>query len=441
MERPTERPTTRGPTKPRQVLLYQSIGRGGAADVQLGRLVGPYDFSKLVAVKRLRSGGEDGELIPMLIDEARVGAFVHSPNVVSTLELIEQEGDLYVVMEYVHGESLSRLLRATLNAGALVPVPIALGIGCGMLHGLEAVHTAHDHSGRPLQVVHRDVSPQNLLVGLDGVSRLLDFGIAKAKGLLRQTGPGEVRGKLGYMSPEQIAGLPVDFRTDVYSAAVVLWETLVGDRLFSGQTELETAQHVHTGRVESPSRRRPELPAALDEVLLRGLSRDLDQRWASAGEMARAIEDAFPIASASQVGQWVHSLAAAGLEERLASLAAAKAPVAVLTPQGHEAPSSVAPPSRSRPLTRWLAALGAVVSVGAYVGARPSGQPSQAGVVADAPTVVAPAPVLEVDAGVDAASPAPGKPAPRPAHRRRPDCRVPYFIDQQGHKRFRAECL
>jgi eukaryotic-like serine/threonine-protein kinase len=427
------------------VLLYQSIGRGGAADVQLGRLVGPYDFSKLVAVKRLRSGGDDSELIPMLIDEARVGAFVHSPNVVSTLELIEQEGDLYVVMEYVHGESLSRLLRATLNAGALVPVPIALAIGCGLLHGLEAVHTAHDHSGRPLQVVHRDVSPQNLLVGLDGVSRLLDFGIAKAKGLLRQTGPGEVRGKLGYMSPEQIAGLPVDRRTDVYSAAVVLWETLVGDRLFSGQTELETAQHVHTGQVDSPSTRRPELPAALDEVLLRGLARELDQRWPSAREMAQAIEDHFPIASASQVGQWVHSLAANGLEERLTSLAAAKAPVGVLTPQqGHEAPAIVEPSSRSRPLARWLAALaglGAVVSVAAYMGARPSGELSQARVNADAPTVVAPAPAVEVDAGVAPASPPPEKPAPRPAHRRRPDCRVPYFIDQQGHKRFRAECL
>jgi len=438
---------------PRQVLLYQSVGRGGAGDVQLGKLVGPYGFTKLVAVKRLRVGAEhDGRLGAMLIDEARLGAHVRSPNVVSTLELIEHEGDLYVVMEYIHGESLSRLLMASLGARALVPVPIALAIGCGMLRGLEAVHTARDEHGQPLHAVHRDVSPQNLLVGLDGVTRVVDFGIAKARGRLQETDHGEVKGKLGYMSPEQASGASVDHRTDVYSAAVVLWEALVGDRLFLGQTETETLGLVLAGPVAPPSARRPEVPAAIDDIILRGLSREREARWASAALMAEALEASLPLASSTQVGQWVEALVGNALEQRLARLSATATPTAVLTPRGAEPPPSSTPVESRKPVEssprrrfRWwpLPVAGLVVLLAPGLlwlrqpwAASPPTDAQDLGVEVTVPSA-APATPDGPDAGLAAEA----RPSRAPRDRRRPDCRVPYSLDEKGHKRFRPECL
>ncbi len=439
MERPTQHAEPRIQAQ-RQVQLYQSIGQGGAADVLLGRLTGPYGFAKLVAVKRLRAGSDDREVVSMLIDEARLGAHIRSPHVVSTLELIEEAGDLYVVMEYVHGESLSRLMRATLRADSLVPVPVALALGFGLLSGLEAVHTASDELGRPLHVVHRDVSPQNLLVGLDGVPRLLDFGIAKARGRLQETRDGVVKGKLGYMSPEQATGGEVDHRTDVYSAAVVLWEALVGDRLFLGATDQETMMAIISGPVVPPKARRPELPRELDEIVMRGLCRDPNGRWPSAGAMASALEQ-LPIASSSQVGAWVGGLARDELERRLTDLSASPTPTAVLTPGGAVA-QPVEPARRSFSWAWWLLALiglGSTVLGGAVLLRSPTSAPAPVEQPRPVPAVSSGAP-MEEDAGLVVIEEKP-RPAHPPTERHRPDCRVPYYLDKKGHKRFRTECL
>jgi serine/threonine-protein kinase len=184
------------------------------------------------------------------------------------------------------------------------------------LHGLHAAHEAKNERGEPLGIVHRDVSPQNILVGIDGVARVLDFGIAKAAGRAHVTRDRHVKGKLSYMAPEQFEATIVDRRTDVYAAAVVLWEALTGKRLFLADNEANTLARVLTGDVPAPSSLVPEVSAVLDRVVLRGLERDANRRFATARDMALAIEACGPLATPSAVGEWVESSATSALAER-----------------------------------------------------------------------------------------------------------------------------
>ena len=170
----------------------------------------------------------------MFLDEARLAARIRHPNVVSTLDVVATEGELFVVMEYVPGESLARLLRAVRTANEMVPVPIAATIMVGVLHGLHAAHEARDERGDPLRIVHRDVSPHNILVGTDGDAHVIDFGIAKARGRMQVTRQGQIKGKLSYMPAEQLIGQGLDHRADIFAASIVLWEALTGQRLFQG---------------------------------------------------------------------------------------------------------------------------------------------------------------------------------------------------------------
>ncbi|HSQ67748.1 MAG TPA: serine/threonine-protein kinase, partial [Polyangiaceae bacterium] len=210
-------------------VLCDAIASGGMATVHLGRLLGPVGFSRTVAIKRLHPHfARDPEFVAMFLDEARLAARIRHPNVVSTLDVVVLQGELFVVMDYVHGEALSKLIRAN---GA-VPPPIAASIIAGVLYGLHAAHEAKTDDGAPLHIVHRDISPQNVLVGVDGSARVVDFGVAKAVGRLQTTREGALKGKIAYMSPEQISTDSVDRRTDIYAASVVLWEMLTGKRLY-----------------------------------------------------------------------------------------------------------------------------------------------------------------------------------------------------------------
>ena len=213
--------------------LYGPIATGGMATVHFGRQLGAAGFARTVAVKRLRGEYlESHEFVSTLLDEARLASRIRHPNVVATLDMVTEDDELFLVMEYVAGESLSRLLaRVARDRGRVAP-RVATGILCGVLHALHAAHEATDERGEPLGIVHRDVSPQNVLVGSDGLARLLDFGIAKGKGRLQTTRAGQLKGKVGYMAPEQILGEEPDRRSDVYAASVVLWEVLTGRRLF-----------------------------------------------------------------------------------------------------------------------------------------------------------------------------------------------------------------
>jgi eukaryotic-like serine/threonine-protein kinase len=201
-------------------------------------------------------------------------------------------------------------------------VAIASSIVTGALAGLHAAHEAKSEQGEPLQIVHRDVSPQNILVGADGVTRVLDFGVAKAAWRAQTTREGQVKGKISYMAPEQIMRETVDRRCDVYAAALVLWETLTSKRLFTGDNPGAIVASVLQTRVKAPSTLAPGVPSALDELVMRGLSHDPAARFATAAEMAEALERAVTPATPREVGLWVRSVAGSKLELRASHLSA-----------------------------------------------------------------------------------------------------------------------
>jgi serine/threonine-protein kinase len=241
--------------------------------------------------------------------------------VVPVLDVFAEDGELSLVMEYVDGESLAQLCRQARAAGVSVPLPIAVAIAASILHGLHAAHEARDEAGALLGLVHRDVSPHNVIVGCDGVARLIDFGIAKAAGRRSASRQGQLKGKIAYIAPEQIQGGAVSRRTDVYGASVLLWELLTGEQLFDGETEGVILGAVLDDEVPPPSSLRAGVGACLDAIVLRGLDRVAERRFESARAMARALEEAVPRASADEVGQWVESLAGAALAVRREALA------------------------------------------------------------------------------------------------------------------------
>jgi serine/threonine-protein kinase len=273
--------------------LYGGIASGGMATVHLGRLLGPVGFSRTVAIKRLHAQyAQDPEFVSMFLDEARLAARIRHPNVVPTLDVVATKGELFLVMEYVPGESLSRLARAARDKKQRIPQRIVSSIMSGVLHGLHAAHEAKSERGEPLGIVHRDVSPQNVLVGTDGVARVLDFGVAKAAGRTQQTREGQIKGKLSYMAPEQLRGAAVSRQSDIYAAGVVLWELLTGERLFSADNEGALLAKVLEGRIVPPSRYvvtpssvtigpdAMRILLGLDEVTLRALQSDPEKRYA-----------------------------------------------------------------------------------------------------------------------------------------------------------------
>jgi len=300
------------------------------ATVHFGRLLGTGGFTRTVAIKRLHGEYLDNpEFLSTLLDEARLASRIRHPNVVATLDMVTAEDEIFLVMEYVAGETLAHLLQAAEERGAEVDPRIAAGILCGVLYGLQAAHDATDEQGGPLGIVHRDVSPQNVLVGTDGLARLLDFGIAKGKGRLQTTRAGQLKGKVSYMAPEQILGEEPDRRSDVYAAAVVLWEVLAGKRLFpSGDTagsNVGLIPKILEADIAPPSSWRSGLQSELDAITMRGLNRDPDARYATAHAFAVALEEIVGVATHRQIGEWVGELAAATLGEREAQLKALEA--------------------------------------------------------------------------------------------------------------------
>jgi serine/threonine-protein kinase len=303
-------------------LVHDEIAAGGMATVHLGKIRGPFGFTSTVAIKRLHPAhAKDPEFVAMFLDEARLASRVRHPNVVPVLDVIAEAGELSLVMEYVDGESLGELCRLARARAQPIAVAVAVAVAASILHGLHAAHEARDEAGALLGLVHRDVSPQNVLVGCDGVARLIDFGIAKAVGRHNASRQGQLKGKIAYVAPEQIQGGSVNRRTDVYGASVLLWELLTGERLFDGETEGMILGRVLDDEVPPPSSLRAGLLAGLDAIVLRGLDRAPERRYESAQAMARALEQAARSASADEVGQWVQSLAAESLAARREKLA------------------------------------------------------------------------------------------------------------------------
>lgn len=297
--------------------LYDEIAAGGMATVHFGRLLGPAGFSRTVAIKQLHPQyARDPEFVAMFLDEARLAARIRHPNVVSTIDVVARDGELFLVMEYIQGEAFSRLLRTASLAGEKVPADVVSAVLVQALLGLHAAHEALDEKGLSLNIVHRDVSPQNILVGTDGIARVLDFGVAKATSRLQTTQDGRLKGKLAYMAPEQLLKRTVDRRADVFAAATVLWESLCGERLFAGDDAAAAVAHILDGEVKAPSSIRPELSTNVDAVVLKGLAKEPELRYQSAREMAQALERALPPAGALRVSEWVEHTAGMSLRQR-----------------------------------------------------------------------------------------------------------------------------
>jgi serine/threonine-protein kinase len=443
--------------------LHGEIASGGMATVYLASLEGSVGFTRRVAVKRLHPQfAKDADFVAMFIDEARLASRIHHPNVVATLDALTENDELLLVMEYVHGETLSRLQRQ--NKGTPVPTPIAAAIMTGVLWGLQAAHEAKDDSGRALALVHRDVSPHNVLVGVDGVARIADFGIAKAETRIQTTREGQLKGKLGYMSPEQISSQPVDRRSDLFAASVVLWEMLTGKRLYAGADSGAVLMRIVSGEVIAPSAHNPSLPAAVDEIVLRGLARDPNVRFASAQAMAEAIAASMDVASPAEVGAWVAATAAERLAERASLLDSAKQEPHGVESTAAQATSPVVVPATgpAAPRSRWIIAALAAVAVASAAGAvfwanRPTPGVSELRTVgaalaesrraADPPRAEPSAlPAASASAGPAPVGPARPKPAPVRASPRakpaaRPNCTPPYTVGPDGVHKWKSECI
>ena len=304
--------------------LHGEIAAGGMGTVHLGRLVGDAGFARPVAIKRLHPHlAHEADFVRMFVDEARLASRVRHPNVVQTLDVVRSGDELFHVMEYVHGAPLSALFSAAQRAKQELPLKIVSAIVSNVLQGLHAAHEAKDERGVGLSIVHRDVSPHNIMVGADGVSRLLDFGVLKARGRLSTTGgSGVLKGKLGYIPPEQLRNGEVTRLADVYAASVVLWELLALRRLYSGDSEANVIEQILVGLAPPPSRYQPNVPQELDELVLRGLDPDPDKRFPTARAMAMALERVVAPAPAMEVGYFVERMAGELLAERGALIAA-----------------------------------------------------------------------------------------------------------------------
>jgi serine/threonine protein kinase len=298
--------------------LYEEIARGGMATVHLGRSIEP-GVPRVVAIKQLHSQlAWNPSFVAMFLDEGRLAARVHHPNVVAPLDFVvrQGQGELCLVMEYVHGETLSQLQRRAIAAGQTTAPAIAAGIMIGVLRGLHAAHEATTDDGTPLQIVHRDVSPQNVMVGTDGVARVLDFGVARAKMQDPPTGERDRGGKPAYLAPEQIRFQKIDRRADLFSAGVILWELLTGRRLFRHNDPRMVWVNILSGDIQPPSRFNPAVSPALDLVVLQALERDRARRPPTARAFAQALSDAIDPAGATEIGHWVKSVSGTMLARR-----------------------------------------------------------------------------------------------------------------------------
>jgi serine/threonine-protein kinase len=281
-------PRQQGPS-----LELQEIARRGRLDEDALAIARIVEASPdIAAIKQIHAHlAHDPDFVAMLMDEARIATKIHHPNVVEIRDyrLGENDGTNFIVMEYVAGESLSTLYKATITRGGRFSPAVAASLGADVAGALHTAHELRGDSGEPLELVHRDVSPQNVIVRYDGRVKLTDFGVAKAVGRLQRTQPGEIKGKLAYMAPEQAYGKAVDRRSDVYSLGVVLFELALGRRLFGGKSDAETVRNIIQHNVPSPRSLDPSFPASLEEILMGMLQADPTQRFQSAGAVERAL--------------------------------------------------------------------------------------------------------------------------------------------------------
>ena len=292
--------------------LSRRVATGGMAEVLLAVQQGMGGFEKLVVIKRILPHlAQDGHFVQMFLDEARLAASLRHPNIVEIFDVHRDEQSFFIVMEYISGEDLRHLIKRFKRRRQVPPVPMVCRIIADAAAGLEAAHRAMDAEGQPLGIVHRDVSPGNIITSYDGATKVVDFGVAKANIHGTYTQPGTLKGKFAYLSPEQIQHQDLDHRSDVFSLGIVLWELLTTAKLFSGPSEAAVIRDVMEKRVDMPSLHNPEVTRDLDAVVMSALVRDPLQRTQSAGELRRQLEEVLRMAGQSvsphRVAEWMQA--------------------------------------------------------------------------------------------------------------------------------------
>ncbi|MGV3624570.1 MAG: serine/threonine protein kinase [Archangium sp.] len=271
--------------------LVKKLAVGGMGEVWLARQKGPAGFDKLVVVKTLlKHLREDQEFVNMFFDEARIAAVLNHPNIAQIYDLGEDKGEYFIAMEYVHGLSLRDVVVHAIEHGNGMPLALKCRVIADAAAALDFAHQAKTPAGQPLDLIHRDVSPQNILIGFNGSVKLIDFGVAKAANKLVRTATGIIKGKYAYMSPEQAYGKQLDGRSDVFGLGTVFWEILCTERLFKRDNETETLQAVVGADINPPSMLDRAVPRSLDPIVLKALSRELPGRYESAAHFQKAIE-------------------------------------------------------------------------------------------------------------------------------------------------------
>jgi len=355
----TNRPTT----KIGSYDLLRLLAEGGMAEVWLARKIGPLGVSKLVVVKRILSHqARNRDFVDAFIDEARLTVRLQHPNIVQVLEVGQEQGRPFLALELVDGLDLDRLGHELARRGRPLPIGVAVHVAAGLLRALDYAHALSDEAGQPLHVVHRDISPPNVLLGRHGEVKLADFGIAKARGRLAKTAFGLVKGKAAYMSPEQAAGLPLDGRSDLFAVGVILWESLTGARLFDAGDDFATMRRVREAQVAAPSTKRADLDPALDAVALRLLAKNPAERYPRAKAALAVLEatDWFRRTKADDL---------AALVDECAGEPLAKTPLPTKSLDINEEPAAAPfepPPRKGHRL--WIAGVVALVVLLAAVG-------------------------------------------------------------------------
>ncbi|MBK9000981.1 MAG: serine/threonine protein kinase [Myxococcales bacterium] len=407
--------------------LVRPIAQGGMATVYLAKVRGEGGFERLVALKVMHPHiSNEPDFVSMFLDEARLAARIRHPNVVPTLAVERNDDGLCLVMEYIEGHALHSILRTALGAKKHLSIPVALRIVVDLLEGLHAAHELRDEEGHPLDLVHRDVSPQNVLVGADGVSRITDFGVAHARARLATTQGSGLKGKVAYLAPEQVMTTgKVDRRADVFAAGIVLWEALTGRRLFRGETEGQTIAQIMAGAQRAPREVRSDVPLQISDVCMKALTAARDDRFQTAVDFADALEAAataagVPLAKPREVAAEILSLdvKAPPIDAAKLHTGPAKSGSSSGISRGSatgDASALVAstPAAARTSKARWLglgaAGVVAVVALGLVLGVR-SGDGKSAAVQPTLAASTAPS----VEATPEPTPPAPAKPEPAP---------------------------
>jgi serine/threonine protein kinase len=336
--------------------LGERLGLGGMAEVFVAYRAGPHGFAKKVALKRiLPELAQDPRFVAMFCDEARISAPLCHPNIVQVIDFGESQGELFMAMEYVEGVSLAKLLRYVSGRRERFPLGAALFIAHEVLSGLAFAHSACDENGNPLHIVHRDVSPGNVLIGRAGDVKLADFGIVRSAYVDRRTYPGELKGKVGYMSPEQVMGVEVDPRSDLFTVGIALSEMLIARPLFSGQNEFDILTKIYEADISAIERYGADLSPSVRDVLRQALAKAPNDRFESARDFADALRRVAHVAQITlddaELVPWLSALGVlpsrSGTHE-VTRLPTQLEPVAVQSPRPVLRPTTAAPPPNNR---------------------------------------------------------------------------------------------